>query len=302
VAGEVIKIISDVRMAYYELQSACAIEKLRKDEHGVRQSSLQVAQALLEAGNIDQLQWLNVALMESQADVVRVGASNGVIEAREKISRLLGTDSDSLPPLSSCDFSQLSLPDFSQLGEVTVYSNLRLMSLYAGICAEAAKLNLSVGEIQYPGLGLGIAAERDPKEAWFIGPQMSFSFPIFDWGDAAYARGEAVIEQLWCRFETEVIRTRSEIKRLQNLMVNLCNQGKVLHDRVAPIQEQQQIQALLYYNAMDLKAFDLLELKVQQLNTELAQVELYKAFQTARVEIEAIIAGYCRGQNPSQMQ
>ena len=293
VADEVIKLVSEVKIAVYELQADDALLARLRTELEAHAASLQLMQKLHEAGNVPDLHLSREQVAYSRARLEIALAEGEKREDREKLNRLLGvwgrdttwTIGGELPPVPNGE------PTVTGLETLAVANRFDLAAARAQLASMIKALGLEKTFRFIGALDFGIAGEREPDKTNLIGPTFSFQLPIFNQGQARIARGEAQLRSAHRKFEQLAIEIRSMVREHRDRLISKREIARFYRDEMLPMRQRVLGETLLNYNAMITGAFELFEAKRQAVEAERNLIEVTRDYWTTRAELERAVGG-----------
>ncbi len=291
-----LSLVRDVKVAYAGVQAAAARRDLRRTLVQTAEFADDFSQRLLEAGNTTEL---DRALFASDLDEARLelaDAELALAAAREELNRhlgLWGNDIDwklgkALPPPPQ---QEVQLDRLEQVG-VQQRLDLTAARFEAESIGYALKLRRR-GLV--PEIEVGVEARNevgnDAGHEWVVGPSLSIELPIFNPGHADLARLGAQLRAAEHRVQAMAIDARSHIRVHRRELTTTRAKAEYLRDTVLPRRKQVGQRALERYNAMLLGAFELLELRHEQVESELHYVDAREDYWVARAFLEWAVGG-----------
>lgn len=292
-AGGVVRLVADVKIAFYTVQADQAIlAKLHSIQEG-QSASLSLTQKLQAAGNVPDL---NLLREQAAYDRGRLGialAESEGREHREKLNRLLGAwgaDADwkiagDLHPVPE------SLPTTKGLESLAVRNRLDLAFARSQLESTVRALGLEKRFRFVGALDFGLAGETDPDRTNLTGPSIHLELPIFNQGQARIARGEAQLRMAQRRFEGLAIEIRSEVREKRDLLLSKHDIAVFYRDELVPVNRQITAQTMLQYNAMLVGAFDAFQARRDDMDAERSLIEATRDYWIARAELEREVGG-----------
>ena len=260
VAGSVVKLVADVRAAWFDLAGARQITQVLEVVSRAADASSAYAAQLHAAGNLSELDLAGESALaaQAQADLLRSRADE--IAPRERLARLMGiagagryTIVDGLPPLPPDD------PDLDTLLEVAARQRLELAAARQEQVAlrealETARTWRYLGNVQ-----VGAGAGKESGESYFVlGPTASLEVPIFDQKQARLARLEAQLERSELRADAVALDVASEVRAAVDTLRAQRELAQHLHDTLLPLRERSVALSQQHYDFMQIGAFELL--------------------------------------------
>jgi cobalt-zinc-cadmium efflux system outer membrane protein len=293
VAGGVIDVAGQVRVAYVELQASMQTKELREQIVAATGASYDLAQRLRAAGNNRALDLHNEQALFEQAKIDLRAAELQVLRGRERLNTLMGVWGEqtqwTLPmrlpelpaeDLAADDLEQKAIDRSLDLGII------RQETVEAGRMLGIARPLALLGDLE-----LGAAAEREPEGHWSVGPAFSFPIPLFNQGQGQVARVQAMMRRSQQAYHATTVRLRAQVRTAQAAVLAAREQAVQYHKVLLPLRQKILDETLLQYNAMQIGAFQLLVAKQQQIETANAYIRNLRDYWLARAELDQILSG-----------
>jgi len=292
---------TEVTSAFYSLQAEQQSLEMRESVVKALNASYEAARALREAGNTTLLEVQNEANMLAQAKVELAQASVRVLEEREHLNVLLGAWGNNtgwrienrLPNLPN---EEVTLPG---LESFAISHRLDLAAAKNELESVAAKVGIARYEALIPDLTLTGHYEREPEGTITRGPSVVFPVPLFNWGKAASAQGNALFRQSLRRYEAMAIELRSKVRVAYGRMKAARMRAEYFYKEVLPLQKKTLEQTELFYNGMFVGVFQLLQAKQAQITAGQSYIETLKEYWLRRTELEQAVGGSFKGLSTS---
>jgi cobalt-zinc-cadmium efflux system outer membrane protein len=293
VADAVLRTAFDVETAFFILQSAQQVAAMRRTILEAGDAALDLARRQREAGNINDLDLANQETLYEQVRTDLVRSDADVVIAREVLARLMGVwgpdaayhVAEKLPELPAAEVSA------EHLEAVAIRGRFDLGAAYAEAQAASHALAMAKNYRFFGTTSLGGSFERSPEGFSVAGPNASLELPLFDQKQAVIARLEARMRAALARETALAVDIRSEVRsaggRLLAARAVVDRYAKVvipLRQRVVELSQQQ-------YNAMLLGAYQLLQVKQNEVNAYREFIEALRDYWTARAELERTTGG-----------
>lgn len=293
VADEVVKLVSEVKIAFYEVQADDALLARLRTALEAHAASLQLMQKLHAAGNVPDLSLSREQAAYSQARLEVAIAEADEREDREKLNRLLGVwgrnttwkITGELPAVPNGE------PTVHGLETLAVANRLDLAAARAQLASAVSALGLEKRFRFIGALDFGIAGERESDKTNLIGPTFSFQLPIFNQGQARIARGEAQLRSAHRKFEQLAIEIRSDVREQRDRLISKRDIARFYRDEMLPMRQRVLNETLLNYNAMITGAFELFEAKREAVEAERSLIETTRDYWTTRAALERAVGG-----------
>jgi len=293
VTDQVLATVAQTKTDFYKYQAAQQMLELRKQVADAADASSETARRLQEAGNISELDALAEQTQDVRTKVELNEAQAEVAAAREAVNRDLGltTGADSWKPASrladppSTEIAGGALEDFAIQNRQDVAAARQELELQSSTLAYSRQTRF------LPTLTAGVEAERETDGQWRIGPTLAVPVPLFDQGQGAVARQEAVLRQSKARYEGLCADVRSEV-RLASAKLKISREKAALyHDKVLPLEQKLVEQTQLHFNGMFVGVFQLLQARRDEISAGGEYITALRDYWTARAELERATGG-----------
>jgi cobalt-zinc-cadmium efflux system outer membrane protein len=300
-AAAVVSLARRVREGVYALQAAeqrLAITQRGLDALAARH---EVAQSMLQAGNVAALE---VANEEAAYERARVDAARRELEVatqRENLQRLLGLHGEATQwRVQAGPAPVAALPnvgDDLERRALTASLPLREMRQRLEALARRAGWTRAAGAV--PDIAVDVhGLHGDPdteigstEEGWRFGAGVSIEIPLFDRRQGTAASLEAEFDALLESYYGLAVEVRSAAREARASVVSAHARARQYQDVILPAQRRVSEQTLLQYNAMQLGIFQLLEARRAELDVELESVDTLREYWSAVARLDALLAG-----------
>jgi outer membrane protein, heavy metal efflux system len=293
VSNEVIRLVEETKIAFYQLQAAQEILERLKTEQETQNASLDLIQKLHEAGNITDLQLMQQQTEYSQARLNIAQMEADIRDVREKLNQLMGLwGQDTSWTIRS------GVPDVPN-NDVTI-QGLETLAVTQRYDLAASKSEL---ESMIKALGLertfrwigtldfGMDSERQTDSQTITGPTLRIQLPIFNQGQARIARSESQLRRAYAKFEQLAVNTRSEVRQLRDKMTSDRDFAQFYRSGLIPERQQVRDRMQLQYNAMIVSPLDLFTARRQEIESERGYIDAKRDYWVARAELERAVGG-----------
>jgi cobalt-zinc-cadmium efflux system outer membrane protein len=293
VADETLKLVSEVKEAFYSLQASQQLLQRFKVAAEANTSALDLAQRQHEAGNITDL-----ALLQQQAAYNRSRVDMATAEAdkrrnREKLNRLLGlwgADTewaivDDLPALPG------SVLSVKRLERLAISQRLDLQADFRRVTSLSNALGLTRDFRLFGALDFGVDSERGPDSQTITGPTFAIELPIFNQGQARIAKSQAALRQAEDKLEALAVDIRSQVRELWYELESKRQIAKFYQEELLPDEVQILSQTVMNYNAMAIGNFELFATKAEEARTQREYIEAVREYWITRAELERVVGG-----------
>jgi cobalt-zinc-cadmium efflux system outer membrane protein len=293
VADEVLKLVAETKVAFYEAQAAQQLAGRLKLIQEAAAAAIEIAQQQHAAGNVSELALANQQAGYSQSRLELAGAEAEVREKRERLNRLMGlwgrdTDwklGDELPPVPAGEIPTAGLETLA------IEQRLDLAAAKAEVASVVQALGLTKTYRFLGALELGVSSERDSDRQTVTGPTLKLELPIFNRGQGRIARWEAQLRQAERRLEALAIDIRSEVREKRDRLTAKRDSALFYRDQLVPERTRILNLTLLHYNAMFLGVYDLLRARQEELTAERGYTEALRDYWSTRAELERALGG-----------
>jgi len=133
--------------------------------------------------------------------------------------------------------------------------------------------------------------EHEIEAKHSIGPAIGVGVPIFDQGQAAVAKGKALLVQSQQKYAALAVEIRSQVRSAHARMTASAARADYYQREVLPLQQQIVAQTQLHYNAMQTGVFQLLQAKQAQIDAGRVYIESLRDYWIAVSELERAVGG-----------
>jgi outer membrane protein TolC len=296
VAGGVIDLVFDVRVAFWEYQAAAQTLELRRNILEALRASFDAAQRLHEAGNVTDLSLANEQALYEEARIAYTRSEAALRGRREELNVLMGLwgRSSEWKAEGRLPEPRVVAPLLDRFEQRAVERSLDLELIRRRYEAAAKRANLATARGWVPELRAGVAAEReqdDEDEVWKLGPTASLEVPLFYQGQGETAVATAEANQQRKLFSDAAVRIRSTARSVASRLEATAESADYYKRVLMPLRERIVNGTQLEYNAMSVGIFQLLQAKREQIETARAYVELLRDYWTLRAQAEKLLAG-----------
>ena len=290
ISKEVLELDAQVRTAFYTLQAAEQLSTMQEKIVQAAESAVQLAEAQMKAGNINDLVLTGhqLALHQSQMDLTQ--REFEVSKAREELGQLLGLSenkmdwevAENLPYISKEEPSleALEIKAMAQNFELAL-ARQEVEIKREGIIA--ARMNL------IPDMQGGYNTEKESDGNKLSGPVFEVAIPVFDQKQAPVARAQAQFRQSKHQFKAMENKIASEVRVVYAKLLTERETIEMYRDAVIPLHEKFIRSLQGHYNYMLVGVYDLLDAKKEEIETYHKFVETLKDYWITRCELEHLV-------------
>jgi outer membrane protein, heavy metal efflux system len=298
VGHEILKTAAEVRGAFYEHQGDQQLVDLRKTVAEATERSAEIALRMQQAGNLTNLDLATEQASNAQAKIELAKAQSEAVQSREKLNKLMGafgaqtswTVTPRLPELRSSEVST------AQLESRAIRQRLDLAAARQQFVAEARSLGTARVDAVLQQAEVGVHYEHEIEGGLrSIGPSLNVPIPIFNQGQAAFARGSAKMRQAEQRYLALAADVRSDVRAARDKMLLSRQQVEYFKSTALPTRTRVTEESQLQYNAMQIGPFQLLQAKQEEVKTGTESVEALRDYWVARAELEKAVGGSLSG-------
>jgi outer membrane protein, heavy metal efflux system len=302
VANRALEIAAEVESTFIALEASVDLVGFRKTVAEAAAGAAELSQRQLDAGNINTLgnQTERASFEQARLDLAR--EEFALLEARERINRLLGLwgeatgwkMAETLPALPERE------PTLEHLESLAMRQRLDMAVGRRQVALLSKAVDLARSSRLFGRIDVGVDMHRDPNGPLLLGPDLVIDLPIFDQRQAVIARLEAQKRQQERRLAGVAIDARSEV-RLAEVRLRMGRQ-MVLHyrDTLLPLRQSVAEQALLHYNGMFISLYQLIAAKQGEVEAHRGYLEALRDYWTARVELGRGLGGGLPEPAPAQ--
>jgi outer membrane protein, heavy metal efflux system len=297
VGQEILNLAGEVRAAFYEHQGDQQLVDLRKTVAEATERSAETALRIHEAGNLKNLDLATEQASHAQAKIELAKAQSEATQSREKLNKLMGafgvqtnwTIAARLPDLPTGEVSA------SQLESRAIQQRLDLAAARQEFIAQARSLGIARADAILERAEIGGHYEREITGEYAVGPSINVPIPIFNQGQAAFARAQAKLRQGQQRYLALAADIRSDVRAARDRMLLARQQVEYFKSTALPTRTRVTQESQLEYNAMQLSPFQLLQAKQEEVKTGADSVEALRDYWVARAELEKAVGGSLNG-------
>jgi cobalt-zinc-cadmium efflux system outer membrane protein len=293
VAHRALETAADVEKSFVTAQARAELVAFRRTVVEATGAAADLSQRQFDAGNVSELDHASERAAHEQAKLELAREEIELLDARERVSRLLGLwgetttwrFAESLPQLPPAEPRLEHLEAFAMRQRLDVAVARRTAALL-GKSVDMARSTRLLGRLE-----VGIDAHQDPDGPRVLGPNLVVELPIFDQRQAVIARLEAQRRQQERRLAATAVDARSEVRladaRLRAARLVASHQ----RDVVLPLRKRIAEQALLHYNGMFVGLYQLLAAKQGEVEALRGYLEALRDYWIAQAELRRALGG-----------
>jgi len=293
VAMEMLSLAAETRKAFYAAVAAEQTASYMRDVRASADVGAELAKRLGQAGNWTKLQQAREHGFFSDAVLNAARAESTRVQARERLTRLLGLwgaqSAFALPArLPDLPTEPQDRPDIEQVAMAT---RLDVQAAKAMLDATAKNLGLSRVTRFINVLELGYQRNSSNEAPRQTGYEIGIEIPLFDWGDARIAKAEAAYMQGVHRAAQTAVNARSEVREAYQGYRSSYEIAKHYRDDVVPTAKRISDENVLRYNGMFISVFELLADARSQIGAVNASIESLRDFWMAQADLDMALIG-----------
>ncbi len=293
-ADDVLKLVSETKTAFYELQATMQI--LAQEELVVQsnEATADFAKKQREAGNITILRLVQQQAMLSKSRLEVAKSRAEISQKREVLNRLLGlwgtaTDWKIDAQLPALPKREVALQNVET---VAVSRRTDLEIGRAQLTLAATSLGIQGKTRMFPSsIRLGVDYERDIDGTQMAGPNIEVELPIFNNGLPELARRRAEFKQAQWELQGRAIDVRSEAREARDGLIGARDLAEFYRDELLPQQQEIMKGTQLEFNGMLTGFYELIRAKQDQLEAERGTVDALRDYWISRTKLEAALGG-----------
>lgn len=297
-AAQVVETGFSVRASFYALQAAEQRLAIAQQVLDSLAAGRDMARALFDAGNTREFELASHEAAFERARIVTTQLELEVIQARERVQRLLGLHGEDTAwtIAASLPDAPADAPSTERLETRALEASLELREARHRLEGLARRSDVTRLAGWLPDVSVGVRAARAHAEPGgerevLVGGGVTMSLPLFDRRQGTAAAIDAELGALGERYFGMAIDVRSAAREVASRVESAHARARRYAEVLVPSQRRVTEQTVLHYNAMQLGIFQLLQVRRDQLDVELAYAETLREYWTAAAELEALLAG-----------
>ena len=292
VAGSVLDLALDVRVAFYAYQAALQQFELRRSVLDALETSFELAKRMNAAGNTTDLSLENEQALYEESRISFRHAEAMLAATREELGARMGlsgaetqwTAEPRLPDAATLE------PALATLESRALQSSLDLEFLRYRYEAQGRQANLSKLRGWLPELRAGVSAER-ADNSWGVGPAATLELPLFYQGQGETGMALAEMRRARKLYTDTAVRVRATARGAAARLRAAAESAEYYKTVLLPLRQQIVENTQLEYNAMAVGVFQLLQAKRDQISAAAGYVDLLREYWTLRAEVDQLVAG-----------
>ena len=293
-AREVVSIADEARRTWIDAVAADEVARYAGQVKDAAEASAELAEQMRRAGNFSRLAQSREQLFVADATAQLARARHAALAARERLARSLGLTGEQLafrlperlPDIPATPRELRDAEGIAMANRLDVQAAKR----------ETEALARSLGLTRVTGfvnvLNLGYRRDTSTEMPRRTGYEIEVELPLFDWGTARVARGEATYRQSLSLAAAAAIQARSEVREGYASYRTAHDLARHYRDEVVPLRKRISEENMLRYNGMLISVFELLADSREQAGAVMAAIEAGRDFWLADASLEmALMTG-----------
>ena len=293
VAQRALDIAAEVEKEFVSAQASAELVTFRRTVVEAAAAAAELSQRQLEAGNISELDQATQEATYEQAKLDLARDEMQLLEARERVNRLLGLWGETTSWRLAETLSPLpeSEPKLDHLEALAMHQRLDVAVARRQAALLSKAVDLARTTRLFGRIDVGVDMHRDPNGPLLLGPNLVIELPIFDQRQAVIARLEAQRREQERKLSAIAIGARSEV-RLAEVHLRVGRQT-VLHyrDVLLPLRKRIADETLLHYNGMFVSTYQVLTAKQGEVDARRGYLEALRDYWSARAELARAVGG-----------
>jgi outer membrane protein TolC len=301
-AAAVVALGYRVRVAFHRARAALQRLALGHQLLDAAAAAHEAAQALFNAGNLQELSLATSDVAYQKARVLVAQLELDVATERERLARLLGTHAGD--PAWQIETTLATVEEAPALPEGletrALAASLELIETRHRLEGLARQSGVTRAAGWLPDIAVDVhMLEGDPgdeppgveDEGPRFGAGVSLTIPLFDRQQGNLVALEARFDALLERYYGAAVDVRSAAREAQSRVRSFHARARQYQSVIVPAQKRVTEQTLLQYNAMQIGVFELLTARRDEVDVELAYVDTLRDYWSAVAELDALLAG-----------
>jgi cobalt-zinc-cadmium efflux system outer membrane protein len=281
-----------VQAAYYDVVGARQVAQMRSAVASAANASAELAARFKDAGNINALELAIEQAAASQASLDHERAEAEAASAASVLNELMGLDpgaqwqtASALPMPVAAEDPIDELQQLAQQQRADLDSNRRAVVLLEDALGLARSYRY-LGEVQ-----VGAQYERDTDGSRLIGPSLSLQLPVFNQGQAAILRAQALLDAARADVRAKELEISNAVQAANDRVMAARQRIHRIANETIPLREQIVARSQEQTNYMLLGVFELLRAKQDEYTTYQQYLEAVRDYWRARVELAHAVGG-----------
>lgn len=292
VADELLKLATDVEVAWYESVTADQVAAMRALSAEAASHSAELAERFFAAGNISRLQLAQEQASATQARVLATRAAVAARQARSALALLIGlpsklpwTTKGLLPAPLPTDAAPEKLVQLALAQRLDLAAAQRDVELRKDALAVVRRWRW-LGRVEF-----AYERESEPEGGTLSGPSLAIELPIFNQGQDAIARAEATLAAAQARRDALLIEVENDV-RVENESIALSRDiSEQYRTALVPQREAIVSGTQAQVNFMLAGVFELISAKQAEFDAYQSYLESVRDYWTTRARLRGAVGG-----------
>ncbi len=291
----VLQTVTEVRTAWVRAVAAGQVARFQGEASGAATTGAEIARRMQAAGNFSRLQSAREHLLRAEATRSFIRARQDATATREALAQLLGlTPSQAFAlklPERLPELPGQPMPE-NEAGRTAFEDRLDIRLARADL--EWTAKDLGLGKVTSVVDGLHVAGIRNsetglPAQRGF---EIEFPLPLFDFGDATRAAGQARYLAAFNRTAQVARNAASQLRISYDSYRNAHDLARLSRDEILPLRQTIGDEAVLEYNGMLIGVFELLAEARGKVTSVIQAIEAERDFWIADAALRATLLGH----------
>jgi len=303
VANRALEIAAEVEKSFVAAQASAELVVFRRTLVDTAAAGAELSQRQFEAGNINELGYATERASYEQARLDLAREEIDLLEARERIDRLLGLwgATTTWPLAESLSPMPESEPSLEHLESMAMRQRLDVSVARREVALLSKAVDLARSSRWFGRIEVGVDMHRDANGPLLLGPNLVIELPIFDQRQAVIARLEAQKRQQERRLWGVAIDARSEVRLAEARLRAGRQMVKHYRDTLVPLRKILAEQALLQYNGMFIGLYQLILAKQGEIDAHRGYLGALRDYWSARAELARVLGGGLPAAQPAPL-
>lgn len=279
-------VAAEVETAWYDAVGADQLAQMRETVSRAARTSADLAQRFFDAGNINRRELALEQAAASQASLDALGAQADAVQARSRLSRLMGLPATERWTLDVRLGEPLPKEDaVDDLYRISADARLDIAAARRRAQALAVRYGLERRTRLVNGLEIGYEREKDFDGSINRGPTASIELPLFNWGGGRIAAARAALDAAEAELDGLVLDRTNDIQSAHAAVAAAKARAETYRSALIPQREEVVAQMQREVNAMLIGVFELLVAKQAEYEAYAGYLEAVRDYWKARTEL-----------------
>ena len=293
-ATNVVQAATEARRAWVSAVAAQQSLQYFRQVKASADASAELARRMQAVGNFTKLQRAREQAFAADAVAQLARATQAARSSREALVRALGLDGQQAAKLTLPE-RLADLPaapqDEASVANAAMDQRLDVQMARANLEFTAREQGLTRITSFVNGLEVGVIRESETGEGKRRGYELSVPLPIFDFGDVARTRAEAIYMAALYRAAQLSVEASSQVREGYGAYRTAYDLAKHYRDEIVPLRRTIADENVLRYNGMLIGVFELLADAREQIASVVQAIEAQRDFWLAEAALQATLIG-----------